>query len=120
MWTPLKKLTSRLRRTPVAVTITADHERIVIARSDREEASSFPWRDVDEIQTFKRDLFATDNIRLAFRVSDMWYELSEDDTGFMPLAELMRVKFPSIPEDWYTEVMQPPFATNQRTLWKRG
>ena len=120
MWTPLEKLTSRLRRTPVSVTIHADEERIVIARSNREECLSFAWHEVDEVETFKRDLLTTDDIRLAFLVSGVWYEVSEGDAGFMPLAELMRAKLPSIDEDWYFEVMQPPFATNQRTLWKRG
>ena len=120
MWTPPKNLASRFGRRPVVVAIRTDDERVTIERSDREEPLSFCWRDVEEIQTFKLDLLTTDDIRLAFRVPDGWYELSEDHTGFMEVAEAMRAKFPSIPEDWYQEVMHPAFATNQRTLWKRG
>jgi hypothetical protein len=120
MWLPLKNIASLLRRRPVVVTLQMDDERVTIQRSDREEPLSFCWRDVEEIRTFKLDLLTTDDVRLAFRVSDGWYELSEEHTGFMELSEAMRAKFPSIPEDWYQEVMQPAFATNQRTLWKRG
>jgi hypothetical protein len=117
MWTFLERFVSRLRREPVTVTIGADDERVVAAISNREHPISFSWRDVEEIETYKRDLFSSDEIYLSFGVTDAWYEFSESDAGFQQLAELMQAKFPSIPECWYGEVMQPPFATNQRTLW---
>ena len=40
--------------------------------------------------------------------------------GFIAMSDVMRQRFPAIPKDWYSEVMQPAFATNQRTLWRRG
>jgi hypothetical protein len=120
MWTFLEKFVSRLRREPVTVTIGADDAGVVGALSNHEHPISFSWRDVEEIQTFKRDLFSIDQICLSFCVSGLWYEFWESDAGFERLAELMQTKFPSIPEGWFGEVAQPPFATNQRTLWKRG
>ena len=116
----MERFASRLRREPVTVAIAADDEGVVATMSIRERPVSFSWLDVEEIQTFKRDLFSFDEICLSFCVSDLWYEFWESDVGFPRLAELMQAKFPSIPEGWYGEVMQPPFATNQRTLWKRG
>ena len=120
MRTFLEKFASKLRREPVTFTVRADDGGVVGTMSNREHPVSFSWREVEEIQTFKRDLFSYDEICLSFRVSDVWYEFWESDAGFQQLAELMQAKFPSIPEGWYGEVMQPPFATNQRTLWKRG
>jgi hypothetical protein len=116
----MKKFTSRFGRRSAAVTVRVDDEGVVIERAGRKEPLVFQWRDVDEIRTFKVGLVTTDDIRLAFWASGLWYEISEEDAGFTALAELMRAKFPSIPEDWYWTVMKPAFATNQRTLWKRG
>jgi len=120
MWGLLKKVVSRVGRRPVVVTLSADGEGVVIGRSDREGACSFRWGDVEEIRTFKRDLWTVDSIRLAFRVGDRWYEVGEEDAGFMPLVERMQAKFPSVPEGWYLEVMFPAFEANPRVLWERG
>lgn len=120
MWNFLEKFVSRLMREPASVTIASDNDRVIATWSNRVRPASFAWNEVEEIETFKRDLFAYDEICLAFRVSDLWYEFWESDTGFNPLAKQMQGKFPSIPEGWYGEVMRPPFVTNRRTLWKRG
>jgi hypothetical protein len=111
---------SRPRGAPVFATIEADDERVVITRSDGTGPHSFAWRDVDEVQTFKLDLFGYDDIRLAFRVGDLWHEVGEEDAGFVELGTKMAAKLPSVPENWYMEVMFPAFATNLRTLWKRA
>lgn len=89
MWISLKNLASRFRRRPVVVTIRTGDDRVTIERSDREEPLYFCWRDIEEIQTLKLDLLTTDDICLAFRVSDGWYELSEEHTGFMQLADAL-------------------------------
>jgi hypothetical protein len=120
MWTSLKKFVSRFHRRRAVVTVLADDEGVVIERADRKQPFAFHSRDVEEIQTFKLDLCIVDDIRLAFRVSGLWYQISEENAGFMALADIMRTKFPSIPADWNGTVMKPAFATNQRTLWKRN
>jgi len=100
--------------------VRADHDAVVQIRSDQEQPATFLWQDIEEIQTFKRDLITYDVICLSFRVASIWYEFWESDAGFQQLAKLMQAKFLSIPVDWYDDAMQPPFATNQRTLWQRG
>ncbi len=79
------------------------------------------WDEVVEIQTFKRDLFTTDEICLGFcLVGDERVEAWESMIGFEAFSERVRAVFPSIPGDWLAQVVQPPFATNQRTLWRRA
>src|SRR5262245_35736834 len=103
-----------------APTLQADPAGVACIRLDGTRLHSFCWDDVAEIQTFKLDCLTYDDIRLPFRFAVCWHEFSEDCHGFMEMAETMRQRFPSIAADWYFKVMQPPFATNQRELWKRG
>jgi hypothetical protein len=120
MWQPFKNLTSRQGHGMITVTVRSDDAGVTLFPLGDHESISFQWPDVDEIRTYKRDLFTTDMICLAFLVADRWIEISEDDDGFTALTEMMAAKFPAIPVDWYAEVMQPTFAMNERTLWKRG
>ena len=79
------------------------------------------WSDVRRIQTYKRDLFAYDMICLAFEIGDdKWVEIWERDDGFVGVAEAMRTRFPTIPEDWYNKVMVPAFETNLRDPYRRS
>jgi hypothetical protein len=89
-----------------------------IACDDR-TSMSFSWENVREIRVYKRDLVTTDEIRLAFLVDDTWYDVGEDAKGFSDLMDRIRHVFPSIPEDWYARVTEPPFSTNQAVLYRR-
>lgn len=40
--------------------------------------------------------------------------------GFARLFDAMHEHFPSIPAGWYRDVMLPPFATNERVLFRRA
>lgn len=77
------------------------------------------WAEIDQITTWKQDLVTFDAIYLGFRRggSGRWIEVPEDCGGFMDLAEEMRRRFPSIPSDWYLQVMQPAFETNLTLLY---
>jgi hypothetical protein len=77
MWKSWKNLMSRIRRTPASAILSADDDRLVISRSAGEGPCILWWREVDEIQAFKRDVLITDEIRLAFRVGDAWHDVSE-------------------------------------------
>ncbi len=71
MWT--KRVFSRPHSDTVTTTIRLVDERVIVERSNLDKPFSFRWTDVDEIETFKLDLLTTDDIRLAFRVSDIWW-----------------------------------------------
>ena len=75
------------------------------------------WSEVVAIATYKDDLFAYDEIWLAFKMpSGFWVEVSEQEEGFGAFAEEVERRF-SLPNGWYREVMLPAFARNERVVW---
>jgi hypothetical protein len=79
--------------------------------------STTPWCDVRAIATYKDDLFAYDEIWLAFKTGDhQWVEVSEHEEGFHAFIEDVSRRF-SLPDGWFGDVMHPAFARNARVLW---
>ena len=112
----LRNIASQRQQT---ASLTLVDGRVVLKLPDRDEALSFRWDEVNEIVAFKRDLGTIDDIRLGFRVSGLWHDVSESDDGFLQLTDAMQEAFPTIPADWCLEVMTPPFETCETTLWRR-
>ena len=79
------------------------------------------WEQVDEIVTWKDDLWAYDDIRLGFHLADtgLWISLSEEQPGFCRVVEEMERRFPAIPGDWFQRVMFPAFVPNYAVLFRR-
>jgi hypothetical protein len=77
------------------------------------------WTAVREIVAFKRDLFAYDEICIGFRLNepDGYFEVWESDLGYKDLVSELPRRFPGVRQDWYGDVVQPPFATNWTTIW---
>lgn len=80
------------------------------------------WEDVRRAIAYKRDLYTTDQITLAFELDrpDLpLVELSEESPGFAslfgPMEEVLGVS-PS----WYLEIMLPAFEPTPRLLYDRG
>lgn len=86
------------------------------------EPVTLEWAGVREIVVFKRDLITFDEICIAFRcgVPDQWVEISESDDGFTHILRELKRQFPSIPEDWYIDVMFPPFEPSEQVLFRTG
>lgn len=105
------------------------HQRVVVTdldftlldERDPETHDTVSWNEVAEIQTYKYDLWSTDEICLAFTIDGKsWTEISEEVQGFGELCRAMSEHFPTIKENWFREVMLPAFATNHRMLYKVG
>ena len=109
---------NRQQRAGECVTVVADAAGVRRIR-DGQTVSALGWDDVTEIRAFKRSLWIVDDVRLASETQVGWYEFSEEEQGFGGLGEKMREIFPKIPAEWFAEVLQPPFATNEKTLYRR-
>jgi hypothetical protein len=83
---------------------------------------SVRWADVAKIQTYKLDLLTTDCICLLFESMSGQppVQVSEEWKGFSALFNPLTAAFPSIPRNWYTEVMTPAFETKQTVLYDAG
>jgi len=88
-----------------------------------ETLASVRWRDVRKIITYKYDLFSTDEICVGFFTdedADTWLEISEEWKGFLEAVEMMERWFPSIPRNWFNEVMVPAFERKETVLYESG
>jgi hypothetical protein len=80
---------------------------------------SVRWADVTKIQTYKLDLVTTDCICLLFesRSGQPLVQVSEEWKGFPNLIGPLTAAFPSVPPNWYMEVMTPAFETKRTVLY---
>jgi len=92
----------------------------LVSPVDQRIVASVRWSDVSRIQTYKMDLLTTDCICLLFEFRDGKppVQISEEWIGFAELFDPLSTAFPSIPADWYMEVMTPAFETKQRVLYE--
>jgi hypothetical protein len=105
-----------MTRSTERIEIVADDAGVGLIVDSTLRSTAFSWNEVTEIRAFKRDLSIVDDIRLAFQVRGGWYEFSEDQPGFDALDRTIREVFPEVPTDWFWDVAQPPFATNETIL----
>jgi hypothetical protein len=90
--------------------------------SDKGKVSELQWNDVEEIHAYKRDLFTTDLICLAFKKSgtEEHYEIHEEMAGYHDLLGVLRSRLPEFTLDWVLDVAFPAFESKHRIIWKRS
>jgi hypothetical protein len=78
------------------------------------------WVDVQEVFGLKHDLFSIDEICLCFQIdaTGRYVWVGEDDGGFVEFRAEAERRF-GIDPVWFTKIMQPAFAENRTTLWRR-
>jgi len=81
--------------------------------------ASVRWRNVLRVHTYKVDLATTDCIWLTFELDNgtATVRISEEWAGFARLFEPLAAAFPTIPSEWYADVMTPAFKANHRVLY---
>ena len=92
----------------------------LVSPVDQSTIAVVRWRDIARIHTYKVDLVTTDCICLLFEFigGRSPLQVSEEWSGFADLFVPLGDAFPSIPADWYVEVMKPAFETNRRILYE--
>ena len=81
------------------------------------------WRDVIRVEAFKRDLFAVDQICLAFiENGNLEVEINEEMDEFGSLVEKLPDYLPGCQtfEEWFRPVAIPAFELNLRVIYERG
>ena len=51
---------------------------------------------------------------------EKFMEISEEIPGWYQFVERTKEKFPSIPKQWDFEIIQAPFKTNYKTIYKKA
>lgn len=78
------------------------------------------WDEITEINVYKADLMTIDRIEMEIVYNDKMFIISEDLPGWYQFVIKTKSIFPTIPKDWDMEIVQPPFATNYRTIYSKG
>ncbi|SRR6266566_2540607 len=91
-------------------------------RSDKGDSSELRWSEIEEVHAYKRDLFTTDLICIAFKKSgsEEYYEIHEEMAGYRDLLEVLPSRLPKFTLEWIFAVAVPAFETNHQIIWKRS
>jgi hypothetical protein len=112
----------KLRPPPSTAALTPDG--VLILRGDQVVAA-FNWSVVDEIVAWKEDLWGVDLICVGFRLSGRdsdsdWITVHEEMPGYKLLIAELERRFPEHRNDWWSKVVQPPFAECRTTIYQRS
>jgi hypothetical protein len=77
------------------------------------------WMEIETMTAYKANLFTTDEIRMDILYNDLKLTITEETPGWEKFILKTKSIFPSIPVDWDSQIVQPPFATNQITLYQK-
>ena len=84
-----------------------------------EFSKSIRWNDITQLNGYKRDQMTIDRIEMEIVCGDDSFSISEDLPGWYQFIIKTKEVFPTIPKDWDSKIIQPPFATNFTTLYKK-
>lgn len=76
------------------------------------------WNDIERLVGYKADLFTIDEIRMDIVYNNYQITISEETPGWYQFLEKIKSIFSTIPKDWDTEIIQPPFQTNCMILYE--
>ena len=122
-----KPLKSKAKHDPRALekpeygSVTEDTDCLRIRRG-KGDSLELRWSGVEEVHAYKRDLFTTDLICLAFKRSgrEEYYEIHEEMAGYHDLLEVLPSRLPGFSSEWFPAVAFPAFKTNHQIVWKRS
>lgn len=78
------------------------------------------WDEITQINVYKVDKLTVDEISMDIVYGDVYFSLNEELPGWYQFVLKTKEIFPTIPKDWDTAIIQPPFATNFRTIYERN
>ncbi len=83
--------------------------------------ANYNWSDIETIFGFKEDRYTTDEICMDIFFSDKTsIRLTESTPGWFQFNKRLSKTIPTVSENWGTEVVQPPFATNMTLIFDKG
>src|SRR5437870_3687615 len=78
-------------------------------RGGKGDPSELRWSEVEEVHAFKKDLFTTDLVCLAFKKSgrEEYYQIHEEMAGYHDLLEVLPSRLPKFTMEWLFAVAFP-------------
>jgi hypothetical protein len=78
------------------------------------------WKDITQINVYKADKLTVDEICMDIVRGDRYFTITEELPGWYQFVLKTKEIFPQISKDWDLAIIQPPFATNFRTIYERN
>lgn len=110
-----QKTNEKLNKVPK--TIQCNKEGFTVTY--KEFSKKLTWTEITKINVFKTDLLTTDRIDMEIEYGDKSITISEELPGWQDFLLKIKEIYPSISKDWDTEIVQPPFGLNYKTIYKK-
>ncbi len=75
------------------------------------------WDEISQLHVYKVDQITIDRIDMDIVYGDKGITISEELPGWYQFVLKTKEVFPTIPQDWDIEIIQPPFAKNYTTIY---
>lgn len=86
----------------------------------KSEQQKIKWTDIERLVAYKQDLLTTDEICVDIIYNNWQTTITEETRGWYQFIEKTKLIFPSIPKNWDSEIVHPPFETNLTILYQRA
>ena len=77
------------------------------------------WFEIDQINAFKKDLYAYDLVVLEILCGENALSINEETPGWFQFIIKLKDVFETIPKDWEINITQPAFAENYTVLYEK-
>jgi hypothetical protein len=98
-------------------TIELDDEGVTI--KGKKFRSRIKWIEITELNVYKKDFATFDRVELDIVYGDKRLTVNEDVKGWTEFVRKTKQVFPTMSENWETEVVHHPFVTNLTTIYQR-
>ena len=98
--------------------IRIDNEGIFITGTNFKK--NIAWTEITQMNAFKNDFFTWDRVELEIVYGDKSLTINEDVEGWDIFVTQSKKLFATIPQDWDTAIIHPPFETNFTTIYSKS
>lgn len=107
-----------MRQTKMKDSIQVDNEKVLITGANLKKEIS--WSEITQLNAFKKDFMTWDRVDLEIVYGDKSITINEDVDGWNEFVSKTKELFTTLPQDWDTAIIHPPFETNFRTIYSKA
>ncbi len=79
----------------------------------------FAWNRILKIIAYKADLLTIDEVRLEIWDNDGGITITEEEDFWKDFTGRILEQYPEIDKEWFSKIIQPPFARNETVIYKK-
>ncbi len=87
--------------------------------TDKEIKSTIKWSEIDQINAYKKDVYAYDIVLMEIVCGEKTLIINEETPGWFFLVLKLKQVFKEIPENWDMEITQPAFRENYTVIYSK-